>query len=117
MRRASFALCAAALLLGVSGCGLAGTMNVEPVAVSTQKPGNVALFVAVSQHGAGGAGLDKRAFKAYENGVALDSNQIALTLLPTASAATQRAAILVDMSTTLGVTEKKALSESLRSFI
>jgi predicted small lipoprotein YifL len=53
MRRASFALCAAALLLGVSGCGLAGTMNVEPVAVSTQKPGNVALFVAVSQHGAG----------------------------------------------------------------
>ena len=64
----------------------------EPVAVSTQKPGNVALFVAVSQHGSGVVGLDKQAFKVYENGVALDSEQIKLTLLPTANAATQRVA-------------------------
>ncbi len=116
MKRASVALCSAALFL-LSGCGLAGSMNVEPVAVSTQKPGNVALFVAVSQHGQSVVGLDKQAFRVYENDVALDSDQIKLTLLPTATAATQHAALLVDMSKTVGAEDKKSLALALRSFI
>lgn len=117
MKLAALGWCAACALFSLTGCGLAGSMNVEPVAVSVQKPGNVALFVAVSQHGSGVAGLDKQAFKVYENGVALDSDQIKLTLLPTASAATQHAAVLVDMSKTLSADEKKALSLSVRAFI
>ena len=117
MRTVSRGALAALLMLTLSGCALAGSMNVEPVAVSTQKPGNVALFVAVSQHGAGVAGLDKQAFKVYENGVPLDNQQIQLTLLPTASAASQRAAVLVDMSKMVGAEDKKALSAALRSFI
>jgi hypothetical protein len=117
MRNVSCGVFAALSLLALNGCALAGSMNVEPVAVSTQKPGNVALFVAVSQHGAGVAGLDKQAFKIYENGVPLDNQQIQLTLLPTASAASQRAAVLVDMSKMVGAEDKKALSAALRSFI
>ncbi|HWZ92735.1 MAG TPA: hypothetical protein VNW92_27905 [Polyangiaceae bacterium] len=117
MTRAGLGLCCATLLGALNACGLAGTMNVEPVAVSTQKPGNVALYVAVSQHGAGVVGLDKQAFKVYENGVALDNDQIQLTLLPTASAAAQHAALLVDMSKTLNADDRKALSLSIRSFI
>ncbi len=117
MKRSAFGACAVGALLALNGCGLAGTMNVEPVAVSTQKPGNVALFVAVSQHGAGVVGLDKQAFKVFENGVALDNDQVKLTLLPTASAATERVALLVDMSKTLNADDKKALSLSLRTFI
>jgi len=105
------------LLLAQNGCGTTGSMHVEPVAVTTQKPGNVALFVAVSQHGAGVAGLDKQAFKIYENGVPLDSEQVQLTLLPTASAATQRAALLVDMSKMVSAEDKRALGLALRSFI
>ena len=117
MKVARYTLGAASLLLALNGCALTGSMNVEPVAVSTQKPGNVALFVAVSQHGAGVVGLDKLAFKVYENGVALDNDQIKLTLLPTSSAATEHAAVLVDMSKTVSAEDKKALSQSLRSFI
>lgn len=117
MTRAALGLCAALAIGALSGCGLAGSMNVEPVAVSTQKPGNVALFVAVSQYGAGVPGLDKHAFKVYENGVPLDNEQVKLTLLPAASAATQHAAVLVDMSKALTADQKKALSLSLRAFI
>ncbi|HEX3775593.1 MAG TPA: hypothetical protein VHV51_14070 [Polyangiaceae bacterium] len=109
--------CSLLALLTSTGCGLAGSMNVEPVAVSTQKPGNVALFVAVSQHDQAVVGLDKQAFKVYENGVALDNSQIQLTLLPTNSAASQRVALLVDMSKSLNADDKKALSAALRSFI
>jgi hypothetical protein len=117
VKRSFFALCSAVALAALNGCGLAGSMNVEPVAVSTQKPGNVALFVAVSQHGAGVVGLDRQAFKVYENGVALDNDQVKLTLLPTTTAATQHTALLVDMSKTLNADDKKALSLALRSFI
>ncbi|HTA92671.1 MAG TPA: hypothetical protein VK745_24000, partial [Polyangiaceae bacterium] len=117
MKHSAFTACAVGALLALNGCGLAGTMNVEPVAVSTQKPGNVALFVAVSQHGVGVVGLDKQAFKVFENGVALDSDQVKLTLLPTSSAATERVALLVDMSKTLNADDKKALSLSLRTFV
>jgi hypothetical protein len=117
VKYALFSAIALSALVSLTGCGLAGQMNVKPVAVSTQKPGNVALFVAVSQHGAGVVGLDKQAFKVYENGVALDNDQIKLTLLPTATAATQHTALLVDMSKTLNADDRKALSSSLRSFI
>ena len=117
MNRLLYALCALPALASVTGCAMAGSMNVDPVAVSTQKPGNVALFVAVSEHGEAVPGLDKQAFKVYENGVALDNNQVQLTLLPTASAASEHAAVLVDMSKSLNADDKKALSASLRSFI
>lgn len=116
MKPLPLALCSAALF-ALNGCGLAGSMNVEPVAVSTQKPGNVALFVAVSAHGQSVVGLDKQAFRIYENGVALDSDQVKLTLLPTAGSATQRVALLVDMSKTVGAEDKKSLALALRSFI
>jgi len=105
-------------LVSVTGCGLTtGRMTVEPVALSAQKPGNVALYVAVSDRGAGVLGLDAHAFKIYEDGVPLDNDQIKLTLLPANSAVAHHAALLVDMSKTLSPDEKKALSASLRSFI
>ena len=87
-----------ALLVGaLSGCNLvSGGVKVEPVAVSTQKPGNVALYVAVSKHGNGVIGLQKDDFKVYENGVALDNEQIKLTLLSTNASTSRHATVLVD---------------------
>jgi hypothetical protein len=112
----ALALPAAACALG--GCALIGrNVNVDPVAVSTQKPGNVAMFVAVSQHGAPVVGLDKQAFKVFENDVQLDNDQVKLTLLPTATSAARRVALLVDMSKTLDPADKKSMTESLRAFI
>jgi len=108
----------AALLCAASGCNLvSGGVNVEPVAVSTQKPGNVALYVAVSKHGNGVLGLQKEDFKVYENGTPLDNDQIKLTLLPTNPTTSRHATILVDMSKSLKREERKSLADALRPFI
>lgn len=117
MTRTRLAVVALSLLAG-SGCSLVtGSVRVEPVAVSSQKPGNVALFVAVSQHGSGVLGLQKQDFKVFENGVALDNDQIGLTLLPTTESASSHATLLVDMSKSLKPSERKSLSDALRPFI
>jgi len=110
---------AAALILGaLSGCNLAtGGVKVEPVAVSTQKPGNVALYVSVSKHGNGVLGLQKEDFKVYENGFPLDSEQIKLTLLSTNASTSRHATVLVDMSKALKRDERKSLADALRPFI
>ena len=107
------------LALGaLGGCNwVGGRLAVEPVAVSSQKPGNVALYVAVSQNGAGLVGLQPEAFKVYENGSALDNSQIQLTLLPTQSSTSRHATLLVDMSKSLTAEERKSLSDALRPFI
>ena len=116
LRVASLALPIAACAL--SGCALMGrSVTVDPVAVSTQKPGNVAMYVSVSQHGAAVAGLDKQAFKVFENDVQLDNDQVKLTLLPTTTSAARHVALLVDMSKTLDAADKKSMTESLRAFI
>ncbi|MEI9949784.1 MAG: hypothetical protein WDO74_12590 [Pseudomonadota bacterium] len=109
----------AVLLLGaLSGCNLVtGGVKVEPVAVSTQKPGNVALYVAVSKHGNGVLGLQKGDFKVYENGVPLDNDQIKLTLLSTDESTSRHAAVLVDMSKSLKRDERKSLAQAVRRFI
>ena len=104
-------------MFALSGCTMMGTVNVEPVAVSTQRPGNVAMYVAVSEHGAPVLGLDKDSFKIYEDGKKLDNDQIKLTLLPTAAAAARHVALLVDMSKSLSADDRKALAEALRPFI
>lgn len=109
---------AALLLFALGGCNLvSGGVNVEPVAVATQKPGNVALYVSVSKRGNGVIGLQKEDFKVYENGVALDSEQIKLTLLSTNPSTSRHATVLVDMSKALKREEKKSIADALRPFI
>lgn len=111
-------VCAAVLLSVLSGCNLvSGGVNVEPVAVTAQKPGNVALYVSVSKHGNGVLGLQKDDFKVYENGAALDNEQIKLTLLSTNPSTSRHATVLVDMSKALKREEKKSLADALRPFI
>ena len=107
------------LLLGaLNGCNLVtGGVTVEPVAVSTQKPGNVALYVSVSKRGNGVLGLQKTDFKVYENGTALDNDQIKLTLLSTDASTSRHATVLVDMSKPLKREEKKSIADALRPFI
>lgn len=106
------------VLAASSGCNLVtGGVNVEPVAVATQRPGNVALYVAVSKHGNGVLGLQKQDFKIYENGTPLDNEQIKLSLLPTEPSTSRHATVLVDMSKTLKREERKSLADALRPFI
>jgi len=110
---------AATLLGALSGCNLmSGGVNVEPVAVATQKPGNVALYVSVSKHGNGVLGLQKNDFKVYENGFPLDNEQIKLTLLSTNPSTSRHATLLVDMSKALKLAlERERDSESYYRFM
>jgi len=111
-------LSATLLLAAVSGCNLVtGGVKVEPVAVSTQKPGNVALYVSVSKHGNGVIGLKEEDFKVYENGAPLDNEQIKLRLLSTNASTSRHATVLVDMSKPLKREERKSLADALRPFI
>lgn len=112
------ALALATGLLALQGCTVfGGRVNVDPVAVSAQKPGNVALYVAVSQHGTGVMGLQKDDFKIYENGTALKNDDIKLTLLSSSTTVSRRAAVLVDMSKNLTKDERRSLADALRPFI
>ncbi|HEY4157681.1 MAG TPA: hypothetical protein VGM29_06270 [Polyangiaceae bacterium] len=106
-----------AVLACLTGCAFGGNLRVEPVAVTAQKPSNVALFVAVSEHGHSVLALQPESFSVLENGVLLDSRQVGLTLLPTPSAVARRALLLVDMSRSLDDAQRAALESSLRALI
>ena len=62
-------------------------------------------------------GLKKEDFKVYENGAALDNEQIKLTLLSTNATTSRHATVLVDMSKSLKREERKSLADALRPFI
>jgi hypothetical protein len=57
----------AAALVG-AGCGSSGTLRVTKVAVSTQKPGNLAFYLDVRDNGRPVPGLQEKDFKVYEDG-------------------------------------------------
>ncbi len=94
--------------LTLSGC-MAGNIHVEPVAVSAQKPGKVALYVAVSQRGSALADLASESFSVFENGVRLDNQQVQLTLLPTATVEARHVAQLAGVSKKLSAEQRKGL--------
>jgi hypothetical protein len=57
----------AAALVG-AGCGSSGTLRVTKVAVSTQKPGNLAFYLDVRDNGRPVPGLQEKDFRVYEDG-------------------------------------------------
>jgi hypothetical protein len=57
----------AAALVGV-GCGSSGTLRVTKVAVSAQKPGNLAFYLDVRDNGRPVPGLQEKDFRVYEDG-------------------------------------------------
>ena len=64
----------AAALVG-AGCGSSGTLRVTKVAVSTQRPGNIAFYLDVRDNGKPVAGLQEKDFKVYEDGKLVSSKK------------------------------------------
>lgn len=85
-----------ALALFSSGCG--GGLRVESVATSSDKPSNVALYMAVTKDGQPAKELFEKNFKISEEGQELTAEQTKQTLLPKDMAAVHRTLLLVDMS-------------------
>src|SRR5262245_16830185 len=59
---------ATGFLSALVGCGNSGSLRVTKVAVSTQKPGNIALYLDVRNDGKPVPGLQEKDFKVYEDG-------------------------------------------------
>ena len=80
------------------GCQLLGGMKVDPVATSTQKPSNVAVYLSVRDGDEPVYGLSEENFTVSENEQVLDSKQIGLRVLDRNVAAAHHAVVLVDLS-------------------
>ncbi len=82
----------------LSGCQLLGGVKVEPVAMSTQKPSNVAVYLSVQNGDEAVYGLAPDNFTIQENEQVLRANQVGLTLLDRNVAVVHHAVVLVDLS-------------------
>lgn len=87
-----------ALGFALTGCGLFSQMNVEPIATASQRPSNVAAYVAVSDGDEPVTELLPGNFHVYENEQLVPPEQSELTLLDRNVAAAHQALLLVDMS-------------------
>jgi hypothetical protein len=90
---------------GLIACA-AGRLSVDPVAISVARPSQVAMYVAVSEGDKPLTDLTASSFTLYEDGNALDSSQVKLTLLDRDKAAAHHTLILVDASAKFGDREK-----------
>lgn len=91
------------LLLGVfcflaPGCRLFGGLEIEPVAVSSSRSAQVAVFASVTDSGEGVKGLAESNFDVEEDGIPLDRQQIKLQLLPRDGVVEHHLLVLVDLS-------------------
>jgi hypothetical protein len=100
----------------LSGCGLVGGLRADPVAVSAQKPSNVAVYVAVYHGDRAARGLTEKSFRIYEDGQALDPGQTQQVLLPREIAAVHHALLLIDMSGEISDDEKARLAVAAGRF-
>jgi hypothetical protein len=87
----------AALASAPTACHLGG-LRAEPVAVSIQRPSNVAFYVRISDAGEPQTTLKRENFEIYENGQRLNSDQIGLTFLNRDSVVAHATLLLVDVS-------------------
>ena len=83
---------------GGIGCGSSGTLRVTKVAVSTQKPGNLALYLDVRDNGRPVAGLQEKDFRVYEDGKLVPAKKGKRALLDADVVSANFAIVQVDLS-------------------
>ena len=86
-----------AALAGI-GCGSSGTLRVTKVAVSTQKPGNLALYLDVRDNGRPVPGLQEKDFRVYEDGKLISPKKGKRALLDADVVSANFAIVQVDLS-------------------
>jgi hypothetical protein len=91
-------LVATGFLTALVGCGSSGSLRVTKVAVSTQKPGNIALYLDIRDNGRPVPGLQEKDFKVYEDGKLIKPNKGKRALLDADVVSANFAVIQVDLS-------------------
>lgn len=97
------------LLLALGGCQLLGGVDVSSVAQTTNKPGQVAVYLAVRDGEGPVTDLEANHFQVTENDLLLDRSQVNLQLLPRDSVAAHHVLLLVDMSGNIDEPGRRAL--------
>jgi hypothetical protein len=108
------------LLLVVSSCQLLGLggVEVESVAQTTNKPGQVGVYVSVREDGNPVTLLEAKHFKLTEDETQLDPAQVQLQLLPRDAVAAHQVLVLVDLSGNIDEPGRRALlAKQLAPFI
>lgn len=100
--------------LFASGCGLLGGLEVKSLGVSADKPGNVAVYLSVTDGDAPVGDLSEQNFSVYENGQRVDRERSGLTLLDRDVVADFRTVLLVDMS---DAARRDELARAAMSFV
>src|SRR5258706_5438261 len=107
--------CFAALL--VSACGLFKQLEVESVATSTDKPSNVAVYLAVNEGSEPLTDLAEQNFSVFENEQPISPDEAKLVLLNRDIAAYHRVLLLVDMSVAGPDAVRQQLARAVAGFV
>lgn len=112
------ALVQLALTLWLAGCQLLGGVDVQSIAQTTNKPSQVAVYLAVQEGGRPVTKLEATHFRVSENETVLEPSQVGLQLLPRDSVAAHHVLVLVDMSGNIDEPGRRALlAKQLAPFV
>jgi hypothetical protein len=100
----------------LTGCGLLGGVQVEPVALSVQRPSNVAVYLSVTDKAEPVTDLELANFSIFENDQPVPSSDARLTLLDRDLAAVHHTLLLLDMSGVTDEPARRALASGVRAF-
>jgi hypothetical protein len=101
----------------LSGCTLFGGLQARTVAVSAQKPSNVAVYLSVVDGRDPVVDLGAENFTIYENGELIGADQTRQTLLPRDVSAIHRTLLLVDVSGASDGRARATLTTAIRGFV
>ena len=86
------------LLAALVGCGSSGGLRVTKVAVATQKPSNIAVYLDVRDNGRPVPGLQEKDFRVYEDGKLVPAKKGKRALLDAEVVSANFAIVQVDLS-------------------
>jgi len=100
-----------------TGCSLFGGVHVDNVATGSQRPANVAMYVAVSDGDEPVTDLEPKNFQVYENEELLNADQVGRTLVPREAVTEERVLLLLDLSGNPDADTRAVYARSIEAFV
>jgi hypothetical protein len=98
LRKSTLLFALALAAAAVSACGSSGSLKITKIAASTQKPGNIALFLDVREKGRPVANLEEKNFRVFEDGKLVPEKKAKRALLEPDVLSVHFTYVLVDLS-------------------
>jgi hypothetical protein len=98
LRKTTLLFAMALAAVAVSACGSSGSLKITKIAATTQKPGNIALFLDVRDKGRPVANLEEKDFRVFEDGKLVPAKKAKRALLEPDVLSVHFTYVLVDLS-------------------